>query len=89
MNAYSFNQRRFEFVAGADILWHLGRTPSAYERVVGTAELFGVQVTTLKDLSILDELALAEEYAFVRDGKKTLNDIAYLNYRRHLLTPLL
>lgn len=48
-----------------------------------------MQVTALKDLSILDELVLAEEYAFVRDGKKTLNDIAYLNYRRQLLTPFI
>ena len=88
INTFGFNRQRFEFVAGADILWHLEKHPSAYERAVGTAELFGVQVTALKDLNILDELALAEEYAFVREGKKTLNDIAYLNYRRQHLTSI-
>ena len=88
INAFSFNQQRFEFIEGTDVLWHLGRTPIIYERVVGTAELFGVAVTILKDLSILDELPLAEEYAFLKEGKKTLKDIAYLNYRRKQLTPL-
>lgn len=89
VNAYSFNRQRFEFVAGADILEHLEQNPSTYERVVGTSKLFGVAVTALRDLSILDELSLAEEYAFLRDDKKTLNDIAYLNYRRQQLTSLL
>lgn len=46
-------------------------------------------MTALRDLSILDELALAKEYAFLREGKKTLKNIAYLNYRRHRLTPVL
>lgn len=70
INAYRCNHQQFEFIEGADILWHLSKTPSTYERVVGTAELFGVAVTALRDLSLLDELALAEEYVFPRNGKK-------------------
>jgi hypothetical protein len=87
ISAFNFNQQRFEFVEASEIIRHLSETPSAYERVVSTVELFGGAVATLKELSIIDELSLVEEYTFLREGKKTLKDVAYLNYRRKELIP--
>lgn len=48
-----------------------------------------VQAKVLKDLSILDNLPLEEEFSFIgRNGKKLLQGIAYINYRRHLLNSI-
>ena len=80
--SYHLPTQRFEFVDGSDILSYLKGNPSAYERVVGTTTLFGVEAKTLKALSVLDEVTSAEEYAFLRDGKRTLTDAAYLKHIR-------
>ena len=87
--SYHLPSQRFEFVQGSDVLRHLEDNPSTYERVVGTTELFGSEVKVLKDLSVLDEVTWEEEYSFLRDGKKTLKDMAYLSHVRPLLHPFL
>lgn len=84
--AYSLNGCRVEFVEASELLQHLKDNLRAYKRYVDIAELFGVQVKALKDLSILNELSINEEYSFTNsDGKKSLRDIAYINYRKHML----
>jgi hypothetical protein len=87
--AYCFEDRRFEFIEGWEILQHLKENPDAYKQFVATVELLGVEVKALKDVSILGAVPLEEEYNLVTHGKKHLKGLAYLNYRRPLLTPLL
>jgi len=88
--AYSLNDCRLEFVELSELLEYLWNNPSAYEHYVGVIELFNVQVKALKDLSILDKLSLEEEYNFTDfDGKKSLRDAAYINYRKHMLKCLI
>ena len=86
--SYHLPNQRFEFVSGSDVLCYLEDNQSVYERVVRTTSLFGVEVKTLKDLSVLDEVALEEDFTFLRDGKKTLRDAAYLKYIRPQLYAL-
>lgn len=88
MNTYEVGGQRFEFVVGSDILHRLTHSPSTYSRIVGKSELFGVEVAALRDLSILGQLELKDEYAFSWKDKKTLTDVAYLRYRRAQLVPL-
>ena len=88
VNTYEVGGQRFEFVEGSDILRRLEHSPSTYSRIVGKGELFGVEVAVLWDLSILDQLALKDEYAFSWKDKKTLTDVAYLRYRAPQLSPL-
>lgn len=88
VNTYEVGGQRFEFVEGSDILRRLTHSPSTYSQIVGKGELFGVEVTALRDLSILNQLAIKDEYAFLRQGKKTLTDVAYLRYRKPQLSPL-
>jgi hypothetical protein len=88
ISVYSFNGQRFEFINGWEILEYFEENPSAYEQYVGIADLFGVQVKVLRNLSILDTLSLKEEYQLSTNSKKDLKDVAYLNYRKHLLKPL-
>lgn len=80
--SYHLPNQRFEFVEGSDVLQYLRHSPSTYERVVGTASLFGAEVKALRDLSVLDEVVLAEEYTYLRDHKRTLKDAAYLKHVR-------
>jgi hypothetical protein len=87
--AYCFEGRRYEFIEGSEILWHLRDTSDAYNQFVATVEMLGIEVKALRDLSILSVLPLEEEYNLVTHGKKHLKGLAYLNYRRPLLTPLL
>ena len=87
--SYHLPNQRFEFVNGTDVLRHLEHHPRAYEGVVGETSLFGVAVTALRDLSILDEVVVEEEYAFLRDEKKTLRDGAYLKHIRPQLRSFL
>ena len=85
--SYHLPDQRFEFVECSEVLRHLEQHPSTYERVVETVHLFGCEVQALRDLSVLDEAAWREEYTFLRDDKKTLKDMAYLNHIRPLLCP--
>ena len=85
--SYHLPQQRFEFIEVSDVLRHLEDNPATYERVVGTTQLFGIEVKMLRDLSVLDEAVWDEEYTFLRDQKKTLKDMAYLNHIRPLLSP--
>lgn len=85
---YSVNEAMIEFVEAAEIIRFLEENLDAYECYVGTVELFGVQVKVLRELSILETVPMEEEYTFVVNGKKTLKDAAYLNYRKHLLKSL-
>ena len=87
--SYHLPNQRFEFVNGTDVLRHLEDHPRTYERVVGATSLFGIVVTALRDLSILDEVVLEEEYAFLRDDKKMLRDRAYLKHIRPQLCSFL
>lgn len=83
---YSLNGYRLEFIEVPELIRYLENSSSAYKHYVGTVELFGVQVKALKDLSILNELSIEEEYRFTNsDGKKHLRDGAYINYRKHML----
>ena len=85
--SYHLSNQRFEFVEGSDILRYLEEHPLMYDRVVETTHLFGCEVKTLRDLSVLDEADWEEEHTFLRENKRTLKDIAYLNYIRPLLHP--
>jgi hypothetical protein len=85
---YYFEDKRFEFIECSEILWHLRDNSDTYNQFVATVELLGVEVKAVRDLSILNALPLEEEYNLVTRGKKYLKGIAYLNYRRPLLTPL-
>ena len=87
--SYHLPTQRFEFVDGSDILRHLEDNPSACERMVGTTTLFGAEAKTLKELGVLDEVTSAEEYTFLRDGKRTLTDAAYLKHIRPQLYSLI
>jgi GIY-YIG catalytic domain len=82
---YSLKGQKFEFIEELNILTYLEQNSAAYSQYVSTIELFGVWVKVLKDLSLLDTLPLEEEYQFLSNGKKTLKDAAYLNYRKPLL----
>lgn len=85
---YSAGGYKIEFVEAAEILRFLEENLDVYERCVGPIELFGVQMKMLRDLSVLDTVKIEEEFSFVIDGKRSLMDGAYLNYRKHLLKPL-
>jgi hypothetical protein len=85
---FSINGVKIEFVESAKILRFLEENSDAYDRYVETIVLFGVEMRMLGNLSVLDLVPLGEEYSSVIDGKKTLMDDAYLNYRKHLLKPL-
>ncbi|BAY22547.1 hypothetical protein NIES2100_23100 [Calothrix sp. NIES-2100] len=88
ISTYYFNGYKIEFLEGWEILNFL-ETPSNYDRYVGVADIFGVQVKTLKNLSVVDELNLEEEWSFTdSSGKISLRDNAYLKYRQHLLKPI-
>ncbi|MEH2058199.1 MAG: hypothetical protein V7K97_18965 [Nostoc sp.] len=68
----------------------MANNSSTYELYVGIAELFGIQVKALKDLRILDDLLMEEEYSYTNfDGKKILKSAAYINYHKHVFTCLL
>lgn len=83
---YSFNGYMFEFIEMSELVDYLENNSIAYERHVGIVELFGVQVKALKDLAIMNELLIEEEYSFIdSNGKKLLRDVAYLNYRKPML----
>lgn len=86
--AYHLPNQRFEFVDGSEALDYLAHNPNIYERVVQTISLFGAEVKTLKDLSVLDEVTLEEDFTFLRDGKRTLKDAAYLKHIRPQLYSL-
>ncbi|MHC5613836.1 MAG: hypothetical protein ACYTXA_23285 [Nostoc sp.] len=63
---------------------------SANELYVGIAELFGIQVKALKDLRILADFLMEEEYSHTNfDGQKILKSAAYINYHKHIFTCLL
>lgn len=52
--------------------------------------MFGIQVKALKDLRILNELLMEQEYSYTNfDGKKILKPAAYINYRKHIFNSLL
>jgi hypothetical protein len=85
---YSFKGQKFEFIAVFELLQYL-ENPDAYAECVEVVQMFDTEVKALRDLSILDALSLEEEYTFSCNGKKTLKDTAYLNYRKPLLTSLL
>lgn len=85
---YSTGDYKIEFVEAAEMLRFLEESLDIYEQYVSTIELFGVAMKMLRDLSILDTVPIEEEFSLVIDGKRSLMDGAYLNYRKHLLKPL-
>ena len=87
---YSLNGYKLEFVELPELLNYLEDNPIAYEHYVGVADLFGVQVKVLKNLSFLEQFKMEEEYNFrAFDGKKGLTKAAYINYRKPVLKCLL
>lgn len=89
ISTYYYNSYRIEFVEVWEVLEGLEKNPSHYDRYVNVADLFGIQVKTLKHLGILDNLNLEEEWSYTdSSGKKSLKDAAYLNYCKHLLKPI-
>ncbi len=86
---FTLNNTRFEFIQGLEILEYLWNEPNVRERYVSNTQLFGIEVKALKNLSILNELTLEEEWRYTDyQGKKSLTDAAYINYRKHLLQPV-
>ena len=87
--AYKAGGESFEFVFSYELLRYLKDHPSTFERAVTTGVLFGVDVTALRTLEVLDQVTLGEEYDYLkRSGKKVLTSAAYLHYRRRQLVPL-
>lgn len=87
---YNFDSYRLEFVVTEwELFEYLANNSSAIELYVGITELFGIQVKALKDLRILDDLLIEEEYSYTNfDGKKILKSAAYINYHKHIFTCL-
>jgi len=90
MLAYNnLDGKRFEFIADVRFLVYLEENPNLRTQFIDTIAMENIQVKALKDLSILDNLPLEEEFSFIgRNGKKYLQGIAYINYRKHLLSPI-
>ena len=87
--AYEVGGERFEFVFSYELLRYLEDNPDVYKQTVATGVLFGVEVTALRSLEVLDQVTLEEKYNYLRrDEKKGLTSVAYLRYRRTLLRPL-
>lgn len=87
VRSYHLPHQRFEFVEGSKVLRHLEDHSATYERVVAQTNLFGVAVKTLRDLSVLDEVVLAEDYGVLHGDKITLTDGAYLKHIAPQLCP--
>lgn len=80
---------QFEFVSVHELNDQLRQSAELREHALCSLDLFGVEVRALKDFSLLDSSELPETYAFTRsDGRKTLQDFAYLKFRRPSLNLL-
>ena len=89
LGAYEVGGERFEFVFSYELLHYLKDNPSIFAQAVATGVLFGVEVTALRNLEVLDQVTLAEECDYIRRSqKKVLTSAAYLGYRRAQLRPL-
>lgn len=87
--AYEAGDERFEFMVCFQLLQYLEDNTSVYRQAIAKGELFGVEVSMLRSLEILDQVPLEEEYSYLRrDEKKILTSAAYLRYRRGHLVPL-
>ena len=89
LGAYEVSGERFEFAFSYELLHYLKDHPSTFNQAVTTGVLFGVEVTALRNLKVLDQVTLVEEYDYIRRSqKKVLTSAAYLGYRRAQLMPL-
>ena len=80
---YRFFAWQFEFISEPELNDHLWHSAELREKILGTIDVFGVEVQALKDFSLIDDNDLPETYAFTRsDGRKTLQTVTYLKFRR-------
>ena len=87
--AYEVSGERFEFMVCSELLRYLEDNPDLYRQAITKGELFGVGVTALRSLEVLDQVRLEEERHYLRrDNKSVLTSAAYLRYRRAQLRPL-
>jgi|UPI0005847479 hypothetical protein len=80
---YRFFAWQFEFISVPELNDHLWHSAELREKILGTIDVFGVEVQALKNFSLIDDSDLPETYAFTRsDGRKMLQNTAYLKFRR-------
>jgi GIY-YIG catalytic domain len=85
--AYALNECQIEFITVGELIQHLEENSTLCEQAINKLDLFGTKISALKNLNILTDLNLPEEYLYINE-KKNLADIAYFNYRKQDLTPI-
>jgi hypothetical protein len=88
--SYTLHQYCFEFIDMTNFLDYVRRNPVITENHVTPIEIFGISMASLNSPDITDLSPVNEEFRRIdADGKQSLTDIDYWNYRKTLIQTII